>query len=85
MWAKFKNELLLVLDVKLVFHMYANSENVPKKSNKDEYLWKKVYMLERKSIQLPLQKKSVMPLNKNIGRKKNKTKCTFSDKRLQRN
>lgn len=40
-------------------------------------------MLERKNIQLPLQKESVMPLNKNIGKKKkmkqHKTKCTFSD------
>lgn len=53
--------------------MDTNSENVLKKSNKDGYLWKKVYMLERKSIQLPLQKKSVMPLNKNIGKKKIKS------------
>ena len=43
------------------------------KSNKDGYLLKKVYMLERKNIQLPLQKESVMPLNKNIRQKKNET------------
>ena len=43
------------------------------KSNKDGYLLKKVYMLERKSIQLPLQKESVTPLNKNIRKKKNET------------
>jgi len=53
--------------------MYTNSENVLMKSNKDGYLLKKVYMLERKNIQLPLQKESVMPLNKNIRKKKNET------------
>ena len=65
--------MLLVLDAKLVFHTYTNSENVLMKSNKDGYLLKKVYMLERKSIQLPLQKESVTPLNKNIRKKKNET------------
>lgn len=64
---------MLVLGAKLIFHMYTNSENVLMKSNKDGYLLKKVYMLERKNIQLPLQKESVMPLNKNIRKKKNET------------
>lgn len=64
---------MLVLGAKLNFHMYTNSENVLTKSNKDGYLLKKVYMLERKNIQLPLQKESVMPLNKNIRKQKNET------------